>query len=102
MDELTQHQQNLLAYFMERSNAFLDWIMATRTDDVVIIKSFLELGLGYLDHEIRSEMNLYERKSKRHSDLIDLLIEVHTVKNHPQFSVVLGEKMERPFRQLGN
>jgi hypothetical protein len=77
---VTNHQVGVIAYFKQRSAMFIDWIAASKDQDVIVIDDLVQQAVCFIDEQLRFEMHQYNPKSRRYGELVDMLIEIHVIK----------------------
>ncbi len=99
MSKLNQYQVNVIDYFNQHMDGFIEWMIKEKKDEKVVV-DFLANGIKYLDKEIKAEMGLYRRKPyeiNRYDYLSDILIEVNLAHKHKDFAEALTRKIAAVF-----
>ena len=92
---LTRYQNDVLTYFREYAQAFLQHLADDTQQAIIVVDDMLPRLVQFLDRTIRLEIGLYERGSVGYHRLIDMLIEVHVTENggelHKELAAVVNE-----------
>lgn len=99
---LTKFQHDVLDYFHECAPAFIQNLTTDNKHAIVVMDDLLPRLVTFLDRTIRLEIGLYTSGSEGYHKLIDMLIEVHIIKQHDHFYSALCNEMNEAFRVPGN